>query len=52
MTSTKTILWLAGGLTAIWLALGCSNLPYRNNSRPVEPPPPPAAEQPPMPVNR
>jgi hypothetical protein len=50
MTSTKSILWLAGGLAAIWLALGCSNLPYSNNTRPVEPPP--AAEQPPVPANR
>ncbi len=50
MTSTKSILWLAGGLVAIWLALGCSNLPYSNNTRPVEPPP--AAEQPPAPANR
>lgn len=48
--AAKYLVWLTGGIVAIWLALGCSSLPYSNNSRPLEPPP--APEQPPAPVGR
>lgn len=48
--TAKYLFWLAGSIAAIWLALGCSGLPYNNGARPVEPPP--AAEQPPTPAGR
>lgn len=48
--NVKYLFWATGSVVAIWLALGCSNLPYSNNSRPVTPPPVP--EQPPAPAGR
>lgn len=48
--AAKTLFWLTGGIVAIWLALGCSSLPYSNNTRPAEPPAVP--EPPPQPANR
>ncbi|MBU0654940.1 MAG: hypothetical protein KJ914_07355 [Gammaproteobacteria bacterium] len=50
MVNIKHFVWVAAGVVAVWIALGCSGLPYSNNSRPVEPPA--SAETPPQPANR
>ncbi|MBJ6609036.1 MAG: hypothetical protein JG718_01630 [Candidatus Thiothrix moscowensis] len=48
MIFSKSMFWLMGGVVAIWLALGCSSLPYANNSRPVSPPASSAAPEQPV----
>lgn len=50
MINSRRLVWLASGIVAAWIALGCSSLPYSNNSRPVEPPAVP--EAPPQPASR
>lgn len=50
MMNSRRLVWLASGIVAVWIALGCSSLPYSNNPRPAEPPAVP--EPPPQPANR
>lgn len=50
MMTIKHLVWVLAGVAAIWIALGCSGLPYSNNPRPVEPPASP--EAPPQPASR